>query len=195
MAKACDMLSVGTKAVGIRISFTIGRGDKKENIQLVILLHVLFSPIGGSVAVLLTLGWSLSSSSKNSVVPPVSLATPCRSLLQARGPIPRPKHLQENTTLYLTTFFEKMCFMNYHLHFVFLQSGIWFTAWTIRWMFSLTMFSHLNTFTSSLLQSSVSICESLMAHRGFHVSKKREDVPSNGQNCYLCAQSDHKPFG
>lgn len=57
-------------------------------------LRVIFSPVGGSAAVLLTLGWSLSSSSKNSVVPPVSLAMPCRSLLQARGPRPRPKHLQ-----------------------------------------------------------------------------------------------------
>lgn len=64
----------------------------------------MFSPVGGSVAVLLTLGWSLSSSSKNSVVPPVSLATPCRSLLQARGPRPRPKHLQRWYTVYAYNF-------------------------------------------------------------------------------------------
>lgn len=48
-----------------------------------IVLYIIFCPVGGTAATLLTLGWSLSSSSKNSVVPPVSLATPCRSLRQA----------------------------------------------------------------------------------------------------------------
>lgn len=51
------------------------------------------------MAVLLTLGWSLSSSSKYSVVPPVRLATPCRSLRQARGPRARPKHLQRQCSI------------------------------------------------------------------------------------------------
>ena len=66
-------------------------------------MHYTFSPVGVSLAALLTLGWSLSSSSKNSVVPPVNLATPCRSRLQARGPRPRPKHLQRGEIIYMLT--------------------------------------------------------------------------------------------
>ncbi len=43
-----------------------------------------------------TFGWSLSSSLRNSVLPPVTLATPRSSLRQAWGPRPRPKHLQQH---------------------------------------------------------------------------------------------------
>lgn len=119
-----------------------------------LVLQFIFFPIGGSAAVLLTLGWSLSSSSKNSVVPPVSLATPCRSLLQARGPRPRPKHLQRWYSTYITFYhipWEILLCQNY-LHFLLLQPGLWCTACTIHTMRSATWFYCLNKSSTSLLQ-------------------------------------------
>lgn len=86
----------------------------QSEIILIIVLWFLLSPVDVSAAVLLTLGWSLSSSSKNSVVPPVSLATPCRSLLQARGPRPRPKHLQRwYSSMYITFLLHPLRKLNY----------------------------------------------------------------------------------
>lgn len=154
----------------------------------IIVLQILFSPIGGSAAVLLTLGWSLSSSSKNSVVPPVSLATPCRSLLQARGPRPRPKHLQRWYTCYIfITPPEKIqvWYLNYHVRIIFhllllkwsLMLGAICTVQCVSFCHLVSPSDQIKHCFFATTQIYVSIyLWNLMAYTDFLVSQEREKI-------------------
>lgn len=167
----------------------------------------MVSPGGGSAAVLLTLGWSLSSSSKNSVVPPDSLATPCRSLLQARGPRPRPKHLQRWCSRNIQFMSHLLRKLNYDTTIIKwqLSSLSTFTEWSLmhclhhtyntyrHWPSEQIKYQPLATTWTSV---SIYLCETIMAQRGSHVSWERGNLESStGQSCYLGTLRDHNPFG